>query len=237
MSLTPMVHQPPRKRRQGAATLCITRTHLAHHVRYIGTPLKYQLGNLAIVKGVIVNLIDIGMGMSLADQGLLVSHHRHSPGLPSSISTSPSFCCSSACSTVMYPAGRQMLPVVAFQRRTRPSFPAEDKTVLVDLLSTTFIQRVRAKHIPRDVPLNPAHRRPARSRKCRRNVVRKQSAQTCDDRNQLRRSLTTLLLLNLPCARHQVNLDAVSKRAHGRHGRPSRRGGMSVHRKVPMRWW
>ena len=31
----------------------------------------------------------------------------------------------------MYPAGRQILPVVAFQRRMRPSFPAEDKTVLI----------------------------------------------------------------------------------------------------------
>ena len=35
----------------------------------------------------------------------------------------------------MYPAGRQMLPVVAFQRRMRPSFPADDKTVLVYQIS------------------------------------------------------------------------------------------------------
>lgn len=37
---------------------------------------------------------------------------------------------SSVCSTPMLPAGRQTFPIVAFQRRTRPSFPADDKTVL-----------------------------------------------------------------------------------------------------------
>lgn len=38
--------------------------------------------------------------------------------------------CSSICSTLMYPAVRQTPPTVCFHSRTRPSFPAEDNTVL-----------------------------------------------------------------------------------------------------------
>jgi hypothetical protein len=82
----------------------------------------------------------------------------HSARLPSSISTSPSFCCSSACSTVIDPAGRQMFPVVAFHSRMRPSFPAEDKTVLTELERKLYSRRMR-KRIPCDVPLNPVYRR------------------------------------------------------------------------------
>ena len=65
----------------------------------------------------------------------------------------------------MFPAGRQMLPVVAFQRRMRPSFPAEANTVLVGAISNQVFRRVNRKYLPRSIPLDPAHGRPVRSRK------------------------------------------------------------------------
>jgi hypothetical protein len=58
----------------------------------------------------------------------------------------------------MYPAGRQMLPVVAFQRRMRPSFPAEAKTVLVCHKQRNL--KVSGEQLPRGVPLDPGYCRP-----------------------------------------------------------------------------
>lgn len=45
---------------------------------------------------------------------------------------STSAACSSACSTLMCPAGLHTLPAVIFHRRTRPSFPEDERTVLHD---------------------------------------------------------------------------------------------------------
>jgi hypothetical protein len=168
----------------------------------------------------------------LAAIGIIV-RHRHSAGFPSSISTSPSFCCSSACSTVMYPAGRQMLPLVAFQRRMRPSFPADAKTVL-------FYDKQRNPKGKRGAPTPWCSTRPWIPQTCCGYVsielLERTENRTCEGRNPLRHSLTTSALRNFPCAHLQERSDAVSRRAHARHGHPSRRDGMSVHMTVPMKW-
>lgn len=62
----------------------------------------------------------------------------------------------------MYPAGRQILPVVAFQRRMRPSFPAEAKTVLVYHMSKQRNFKATAGYLPRGVPLHPGYCRPGK---------------------------------------------------------------------------
>ncbi len=129
------------KRRQWGFSCNLSHTS----IQYITFLYKYLFENsnsadLSVRKNVIVKLdLHWRRATRLTGQWLTVFH---SAGLPSSISTSPSFRCSSACSTVMYPAGRQMLPVVAFQRRMRPSFPAEAKTVLVYHISNEIRTRV-----------------------------------------------------------------------------------------------
>ncbi len=58
----------------------------------------------------------------------LQAHHAQGSSTAMSASTSP--CCSSACSTLIWPAGLHTFPAVIFHSRTRPSFPADDRIVL-----------------------------------------------------------------------------------------------------------
>ena len=160
---------------------------------------------------------------------------RHSAGLPSSISTSPSLCCSSACSTVMYPAGRQMLPVVAFQRRMRPSFPAEAKTVLVYSISKQRGSKGECGALTPWSSTPPSILQTWRGYVSTQSAISEQKARTYDGRNLLRHYPTTSAPLNFPCAHRQESSDAVSRRARARHDRPSRRDGMSVRMTMPKK--
>jgi hypothetical protein len=61
---------------------------------------------------------------------------HESPSMSTSVSP-----CSSACSTLMWPAARQTLPIVAFHNLTRPSFPEEHNTVLRSWLNSRSEKR------------------------------------------------------------------------------------------------
>jgi hypothetical protein len=62
----------------------------------------------------------------------------------------------------MEPAGRQTFPDVAFHSRMRPSFPADESTVLHELDQAMQIRRLNNKSAPSDIPLYPSYGRPAR---------------------------------------------------------------------------
>ena len=72
---------------------------------------------------------------------------------------STSACCSSACSTLICPAGRQTFPAVIFHSLTRPSFPADERIVLYDRQNARFTISKNEPHAPRYIPLHAPNRR------------------------------------------------------------------------------